>query len=216
MQSKSSQLPRTIMFKKVAADALGTSDICKIIRENDYNATDSFELIFKVEDEEKIYYLLKSHTDEYCFTNTALIHVDGSSAVSKRRFIKRLPYKNLISNVSMETAGRIDRDVEIKFKIGNTNYLINVVKDQVKELVGLYKVLIKIEEIQNENGILHNYAIQSLAIAEKFTTPHSKDSNSTHKQFSAINSYAFAWLQESYNKYTRKDFGEVFAKYGRK
>ncbi|WP_420807060.1 PH domain-containing protein [Trichormus azollae] len=35
---------------------------------------------------------MKSKTDEYCFTNLALIHLDASSAVSKKLLIKRFSY----------------------------------------------------------------------------------------------------------------------------
>ena len=42
----------------------------------------------------------------------ALIHVDGTSTVSKKRLVKRYDYyRSPISNVSIETAGTIDLDL---------------------------------------------------------------------------------------------------------
>ena len=41
------------------------------------------------EDGEKIYFVIKSKSDEYVFTNRGLLHVDGASAISKKRVVKR-------------------------------------------------------------------------------------------------------------------------------
>ena len=76
------------MLKKLASDALGLSDIGKIINPNNYDKVDADDFIMH-EDGEQIFFLIKSKTDEYCFTNLALIHVDGTSAVSKKRLVKR-------------------------------------------------------------------------------------------------------------------------------
>lgn len=76
------------MLKKFAADALVIIDIGKIISPSDYDKVMADDFIMD-EDEEKIFFLIKSKTDEYCFTNLALIHVDGTSAVSSKRLVKR-------------------------------------------------------------------------------------------------------------------------------
>lgn len=67
------------MFKSLASDAFGLSDIGKIIPPNQFNQTDIDDYIFH-EDNEKIYFVIKSKTDEYCFTNVAFLHLDGQSA----------------------------------------------------------------------------------------------------------------------------------------
>ena len=82
------------MFKKVASDVLGLSDIGRIIAPADYDKVASDDYIFH-EEGEKIYFLIKSQSDEYCFTNLALIHLDGSSATSKKRLLKRLTYNRV-------------------------------------------------------------------------------------------------------------------------
>lgn len=57
------------------------------------------------EDGEKIFFLIKSKKDEYCFTNLALIHVDGDWQVSSKRSIKRYEYaSSRIENVSKPLA----------------------------------------------------------------------------------------------------------------
>ena len=54
------------MFKNMAADLMGISDIGKIIEPKDYDKTDIDDYIFH-EDHEKIFFLIKAKTDEYCF-----------------------------------------------------------------------------------------------------------------------------------------------------
>lgn len=116
------------MFKKLASDALGLSDIGKIIDPADYGSVDSDDYIFN-EDEEKFFFLIKSKSDEYCFTNQAFIHLDGTSALNKKRMLKRYSYKSYyFSNVRLETAGNIDLDVEIKFSLGDKSFSIDVDK----------------------------------------------------------------------------------------
>jgi hypothetical protein len=55
------------MFKRIASEALGTSDIGTIISPADYNKVDADDYLFH-EDEERIFFLIKSKKDEYCFT----------------------------------------------------------------------------------------------------------------------------------------------------
>ena len=129
---------------------MGTSDIGKIIEPQDYDKTDIDDYIFH-EDNEKIFFLIKAKTDEYCFTNTAFIHLDGTSAVSKKRTLNRYPYKHYqISRVLLETAGTIDRDVEIKFQLGGTAYSIDIEKSQIDKVRDVYKALFGIGEACKE------------------------------------------------------------------
>ena len=107
------------------------------------------------EDGEIIYFVIKSKSDEYVFTNRGLIHVDGANAVSKKRTVKRHDfYYERVSYVTLETAGTVDLDVEIKFNFGETRFSIDVDKKQLEQLKDIYKALIKISHIVEENNIL--------------------------------------------------------------
>ena len=98
------------MFRKLASEALGISDIGRIIPPADYDKVDADDYVLH-EDGERIYFLIKSKKDEYCFTNRALIHVDGDSAISSKRTLRRYEYyKAPISGVALETAGTVDLD----------------------------------------------------------------------------------------------------------
>ncbi|MBF0413907.1 MAG: PH domain-containing protein [Desulfamplus sp.] len=142
------------MFRSLAADALGLSDIGKIIEPKDFDKTDIDEYVF-IEDNEKIFVVIKSKTDEYCFTNTAFIHLDGKSAMSKKKTLKRYPYRHyVISNVRVETAGTVDLDAEIKFRIGEEDISIDIEKKQMERIRDIYKALFTISEKYKE---IHKY-----------------------------------------------------------
>jgi len=201
------------MLKKMASDALGLSDVGVIIPPEDYDKTDADDYVMH-EDNEKIYFIIKTKADEYCFTNLALIHVDGENAVSSKRLLKRYPYSQYkISNVMLETAGRLDLDTEIKFDVGNVHFDIDVKKNQVEQLKDLYKALLRIEEITFENSIQMNYAKEGLDRAVQ-TLQHSRSEEaSLTNTYKGITEFTFEWLKSSYNEYHVKDFGTIFEKY---
>ncbi|MBD2690762.1 PH domain-containing protein [Anabaena catenula] len=200
------------MFKNMAMDALGLSDIGAVIKPEDYNKVESDDYVMH-EEGEKIYFLIKSKTDEYCFTNLALIHLDGTSAVSKKRLLKRFSYsQHIIKDVRLETAGTIDMDIEIKLTMGDQSYSIDVAKIYIAPLKDLYKALLKIASIQRENAVYYQYAQTSLNTASS-TVSRATNTSTSEEQFKAINWYAFNWLKYAHETYVRKDFGEIFEKF---
>lgn len=200
------------MFRKVAADALGISDIGKVIKPEDYDKVEADDYVMH-EEEEKIFFLIKSKADEYCFTNRALIHVDGATAVSKKKMLKRYEYyQHPMGAVFLETAGTVDLDIEIKFRMGETSYSIDVDKRQIEQLKDLYKALLKISLIQGDNNRMMQFATNSLSTAASSVT-RSSNSSGAEEQFKAINEYSFDWMQKAYETHVRKDFGDVFQKF---
>lgn len=201
------------MFGKVAADALGLTDIGSVIKPEDFNKVDSDDYVMH-EDGEKIYFLIKTKADEYCFTNQALIHLDGTSAVSKKRMLRRYPYaRYALHEVFLETAGTMDLDVEVKFAMGDRGFSIDVQKKFLPELKDLYKALLKIAELQHENHLAQQFAQQSLDAAVSAIGRTSRPEGSLLDQFKAINQYAFEWKQQSREQFLGRDFGHVYEKY---
>ncbi|SEO24732.1 PH domain-containing protein [Paenibacillus sp. OV219] len=201
------------MFGKVAADVLGLSDLGSVIKPENYDKVDADDYVLH-EDNEKIYFLIKSKSDEYCFTNQALIHLDGTSAISKKRTLHRYAYSsNRISGVSLETAGTVDLDVEIKFTLGSTEFTIDVHKKYIEDIKDLYKALIKIAEISHENEVNLGFARQSLDLASSTVSQIYKAEIDLSEQFKSINQLAFNWLHETQKQYKSKDFGAVFERY---
>jgi Bacterial PH domain len=199
------------MFKAIASEALGLSDIGSVIQPQDFNKVDADDYLFH-EDGEKIFFLIKSKKDEYCFTNFALIHVDGFSATSSKRAIKRYEYASEnISNVTLETAGSIDMDIELKFNIGANSFLISVRKDFIEQLKDIYKTLISISKRQYADEICRNNALKALdATASMYKISNAASSEVITTQFNDIlrnlNSIILV-------NYTKRDFSDVFSKY---
>ncbi|MCW1927326.1 PH domain-containing protein [Bhargavaea beijingensis] len=201
------------MLKKIASDALGLSDIGKIIGPADYDKTDADDYI-RHEDDEKIYFLIKTKADEYCFTNIAFIHVDGDTAVSSKRTLKRYPYSQYkFTDVMLETAGKVDLDVEIKFTLGNQAFSIDVDKKQLDQLKDLYKALGSIAEVTHENSIQMDMATQSLDRAVQVLHNTRPAEVQLAEQYEKLTEFGFNWIQQARAKYHEKDFGAVFEKY---
>ena len=193
------------MFKKLAAEALGISDIGVIVSPKDYDKVDADDYLFS-EDGEQIFFLIKSKKDEYCFTNLALIHVDGDSAVSSKRSIKRYDYASThIANVSIETAGTLDMDVELKFSAGDTTFSIDVKKSHIEQLKDIYKALISIGRQQHRDDALR--ALDATASMHKL---NAMPAGGVAGQFGELLAAVNAAMLETH---TKRDFADVFSKY---
>ena len=199
------------MFKKFAAEALGISDIGVIVGPADYSKVDADDYLF-TEDGEQIFFLIKSKKDEYCFTNLALIHVDGDSAVSSKRSIKRYEYaSNLITNVSIETAGTLDMDIELKFNIDAIKFSIDVKKSFIEQLKDIYKALITIGKQQRRDAVGRENALRTLdATASVHKLNIAPDAGSLVSQYGELLEALNTAMLETH---TRRDFSDVFAKY---
>ncbi len=196
------------MFKRIASEALGLSDIGIIVPPSDYTKVDADDYLFH-EDGERILFLIKSKKDEYCFTNFALIHVDGESAVSAKRSIKRYEFSHSrVSGVSIETAGTVDRDVELKFRIDEVAFSIDVRKDFIEALKDIYKALIAIGHQQKRDQIARDNVQPCLAaVASAFKIGSEGRDDVLARQFKL--------LLEATNEAVRttRDFSGFFEKY---
>ena len=199
------------MFKKFAAEALGISDIGVIVGPADYSKVDADDYLFG-EDGEQIFFLIKSKKDEYCFTNLALIHVDGDSAVSSKRSIKRYDYSShLVTGVSIETAGTLDMDIELKFSLDDTRFSIDVKKSFIEQLKDIYKALISIGRQQRRDALCRDNALRALdATASVHKLNIAPGAGSLTSQYGEL---LEALNTAMLDTHTRRDYSEVFAKY---
>ena len=161
------------------------------------------------EDGEEIYFLIKSKSDESCFTNNALIHVDGARATSKKRGLHRYDYRyHHFSGIALQTTGTID--IELNFNAGNHEFALEVEKKFIDEVKDLYKALLKIEEITRDNKTLFDYAQHSLEVASATLSNSENKENRLSDEFKEINEASCAWMSDAMDKYQIKDFGHVF------
>lgn len=199
------------MFKKLASEALGLSDIGVIVAPADYDKVDADDYLFH-EDNEKIFFLIKSKKDEYCFTNLALIHVDGDSAVSSKRTIKRFEYSSeQVSEVRIETAGTIDLDIELKFTIGETEFSIDVRKNFIEQLKDIYKALITIGKMQHRDEVARENALRCLdAVGSMFKVNQVTSDEQITSAYKALLTTVNAAMLDQHK---RRDFSPVFDRY---
>ncbi len=200
------------IFGKMAADTLGLTDLGKIIEKKDFDKVDGDDYIMH-EDGEKIYFVIKSKSDEYVFTNRGLLHVDGTSAVSKKRVVKRHDfYYERVHSVTLETAGTIDIDIEIKFSFGETSFSIDVDKKQLEKLKDLYKALVEVSILQGKNVKTVEDGINGLDMANKAISRCSLEGNAVNI-VEELTKFNFNWIKNMREEYSCKDFGAVFEKY---
>ena len=199
------------MFKKLAAEALGISDVGVIIAPADYNKVDADDYLFH-EDGEKIFFLIKSKKDEYCFTNLGLTHVDGESAVSSKRTIKRYEYaSHRISRVTIETAGTIDMDVELKFYVDDLHFSIDVRKSFIEALKDIYKALTAISRLQARNEQARTNATHVLgAIASMYKINAAGTDDAIVRQYNGLLENLNSTVLD---KFGGRDYASVFETY---
>jgi Bacterial PH domain/YvbH-like oligomerisation region len=200
------------MFKRIASEALGMSDIGIVVPPSDYNKVDADDYLFH-EDAERIFFLIKSKKDEYCFTNLAIIHVDGDSAISSKRSVKRYDYSShKVSQVSIETAGTIDLDIELKFVLeGVPPFSIDLDKKCVESLKDIYKVLISIGKIQTKEIIARENALRCLqSVSSMYKIDKIESEETIVRHYNAILTNLNATMLD---KYMKRDFSNIFEKY---
>ena len=199
------------MFKRMAAEALGISDIGVIVSPADYGNVDADDYLF-TEDGEQIFFLIKSKKDEYCFTNLGLVHVDGDSAISSKRSIKRYDYaSHQISAVTIETAGTLDMDIELKFNLDDTRFSIDVKKAFIEQLKDIYKALISIGKQQQRDAVCRNNALRTLdATASVHKLNIAPGTGGLVSQFDEL---LTALNTAMLDTYTKRDFSDVYTKY---
>lgn len=200
------------MFKKIAAEALGLSDIGIIVPKSEFDKVDADDYLFH-EDGERIFFLIKSKKDEYCFTNLALIHVDGESAVSSKRTVRRFAWAHTnISFVRIETAGTMDMDIELKFGFANgPEYSIDIRKNFAEQVKDIYKALYDMSVRQYEQSVARGNAqncLNAIAAMYKLNQPATPEAiNATYDALLAnVNHTVLV-------KHTPKDFSDIFEKY---
>lgn len=197
---------------RVAADTLGLSDIGKIISPQDFDKVDGDDYILQ-EDGEKIYFVIKSKSDEYVFTNYGLIHVDGKSALEKKRLVKRYEFKtSMVSNVLIETAGTIDLDIELKFTMGENTFSIDVDKNQLMQLKQIYKSLIEISRMQQHNNNAFQDGTNGLKMANEDLSRNMIQGDIVDI-IEKLTNFNLDWMEALRKEYRIRDYAAAYDKY---
>jgi len=151
--------------------------------------------------------------------------------MSKKRTLKRYEYyKYPISHVLLETAGTIDLDIEIKFKLGARNsassvskmspsdsggvsFSIDVDKNQLEQLKDLYKALYSMSLIESSNYSSYNGAYDTINKAIQVVSSNRSEGANQAEELEKVTNYISQFLDDAKQKYVRKEYSEVFLKY---
>ena len=195
----------TMFAGKVLADVSGTADNCTVVSRAHFAEEPSMSWMIQGEVAGAF---LKSRQEEHIFTNLAYIRIAGNSATSKKRFIQRFDYvQNAISDVCFETAGigigltGGDKDVELKFTIGRHNFSIDIVKSEIEIAKPLYRALVDISRIQQQNA---DRLAMALSLAGKVYL-QSPDSASTGLSIAVVDA-----VNAISDRFVKISFGDVF------
>lgn len=189
------------IIKGLASDLTGSADICRPVRQLETAIGAGFLL-----PNESIMFSLQSTKEEYTFTNHALLKIEGESATTTRKLVERFDYKShTIKKVKFETAGRADRDVEIKFEIGGERISIDIARDDEPVVREYYKVLEILGRAQRRNEREWDFAKLALSSASEALYLTEGSGQTLTRQ----SDEALSWVQQAYERTHPRCYREV-------
>ncbi len=230
-------------LKGAAASAAGTADVCDLLRPPQFAAAQSASFV-DAELGERIFGVLRCRTvrtgsapnesicapcspavllpphpqDEYCFTDRALLHLDGNSPLSKKRLVTRYPWKeHRLSHVQIETAGNVDWDAELKFELAGKGWSIDVAKAELPCLTALWRALCHVAEAQAANERALDMAGKAFGAAAQTRTLSATAAAggplAPGALFQDVAEGAFAWLASKTELYRPASYGAILERF---
>ncbi|KAF1313465.1 Bacterial ph-like domain, partial [Globisporangium splendens] len=182
----------TSMLKGIASDMTGSADICRPLRQLESAIGAGFLLPNEI-----IMFSLQSIKEEFTFTNHALLKIHGDSATTTRKLVERYDYKShTIDHVEFETAGRADRDVEIKFKIGDHRISIDIARDEEATVRDYYKVITMLGRVQRKNE--RSWEFARLAIKSSSEALYLTEGSG--QTLTRQSDDAYGWVEQAYER----------------
>ena len=192
---------------KVGATLSGSADNCSMVSRSEFSNEQTIQYMLP---NESAMILLKSVKDEFLFTDKALIFVDGDSITSPKRTIRRTDfYENPIDNVVFVTAGTMDNDVSISFKLGSTHFRIEMRKSETENAKIVTKCLQNLEVMQNR--LKSKYQLDVKARTELGRTQVQVASGTNYKEFlSHADADAEKWSNRMMDTYVYISYKAAF------
>ncbi|GAB9465493.1 P-loop containing nucleoside triphosphate hydrolase [Globisporangium polare] len=194
------------MFRALAKDLSGTADICNTVSASNLSKTLAAAYLLP---SETILFAFASAKEEFAFTNEALITVRGENATTTRKLVLRYEYRDhALSNVHFETTGRVDRDCEIKFTIGEFHVSIDIAKKEEELVKGHYKALVALSREQQRR--FRSWHFAQLAL-DKTSDAMKMSGHADPEALSLTNqaSGALGWLESDFARLNPRDYHGV-------
>lgn len=135
------------MLTALAKDLTGAADICAVVESSE--ALAKLAVRPYVLSHEQLLFALASPKEEFAFTDEALVVVRGDSAVNPRKRVERFEFHaDDVSDVQFETPGRLDRDCELRFRIGDQLVSIGIKRKHEPRAKRVYLALLALAKEQ--------------------------------------------------------------------
>lgn len=193
---------------KVLADTAGLANNCSVFIGPAAVVSHSQYLSFLLPDEEP-QILLQCSKGEYIFTDCAVVWVYGDAAAGRKRDVNRLDYReHKIASVSFETAGINDWDCQIKIRMGANSFAIDIKKDEQDAGIKVYRILTAVSAVQESEG--RYYALA----ASTFQSALGSSLTADRSVLDAMTGVVMQGAEAIADKYMRRSYKDVFARYG--
>uniref|UniRef100_K3X6T7 Bacterial Pleckstrin homology domain-containing protein n=1 Tax=Globisporangium ultimum (strain ATCC 200006 / CBS 805.95 / DAOM BR144) TaxID=431595 RepID=K3X6T7_GLOUD len=188
------------MFRGFAKDLAGTADICNTVT----NVTKIQGATYLLPGEE-ILFAFASAKEEFVFTNEALLTVHGENAMTTRKLVLRYEYRDhRITHVQFETTGRVDRDCEIKFRIGEFDMSIDIAKKEEELVKQHYKTLVTLSREQEKRA--HNWSFAREALDKSSDAMKINGYSDPTLNLTNHASGTLEWLEADFNRLNPRSY----------
>lgn len=135
------------MLSALGKDLTGSADICSIVVSN-FSGLAATPYVLSTEE---LLFAFASPKEEFVFTDEALIKVKGASAANPRKLVERFEYRDHeVSNVQFQTSGRLDRDCELRFSIGDEQVTIEIRRKEEAHAKTFFNALLALSRAQEQ------------------------------------------------------------------
>ena len=188
--------------------------VCAVVRPRDWADAPSLAYILS-EDGETPQFMLRSRDDEWCFTDRALIFLDGHSLLSKHRVVNRYPYiTHNISEPVIHTVGNVSVDVVLRVRLGDREHTIDVTMNELRAVQALYKALVAIAIQQARAPVMQQLAMEAVkAGASSLSCGLNVGDAKANSALSEATAAADVYLNNSLRTNYPGSYSAVFAKY---
>ncbi|TYZ68813.1 hypothetical protein PybrP1_011660 [[Pythium] brassicae (nom. inval.)] len=188
------------MFKSMVKDISGTADICSVATKLEKLQGAAYLL-----PREEILFAFASAKEEFVFTNEALITVRGENATTTRKLVARYEFReHQLSHVQFETTGRVDRDCEIKFQIGDEVISIDIERKEEELVKAHYKALVALAREQHDRRRAWDNAKRGLDKAADALKL--KDASDDAASLTAQASSTLKWLEDDFERLCSRNY----------
>lgn len=203
------------MLSALAKDLTGASDICAIVEGlDDLRALAAAPYVLPGE---TLLFAFASPKEEFAFTDEALIRAQGASAANPRKLVERFEYRDCaFSGVRFVTTGRLDRDCELQFSVGEEQVAVEIRRKDEARAKTFYRALVALSRAQEERQRAWTLAESTLeSTMTSYTKPSSLGSSGQQSNALTVTERATSVmerLQREFDRVHSRSYKQILTK----